>query len=174
MSKSEIQADVHCDSGDFDPVQVAFSNLVKDYRDPQTGRRGAMALAKVIGMKPHVLANKANLAYPDSEPTVSQLRAAMLAAKNFSPLEALNGDCGLVCIPIEHFNATGDVGLLEQYTKLDAARGDVASAIHAALTDKTLTKPDITRIRESTIGEIAALEGMLARLDACAEPEKNL
>jgi len=156
------------DSGDddlthtHDPLDVAFYRTVHGYKG------GAPALAKVIGMKPGVLQNKAD-PNMDHEPTLKQTRSVMLASRDFRVLDVLAQDCGHVAIEVEKFKPTGDVGLLQQYLAIDQARGELAKAIHQALSNKKLTKRQIEEIKAVAQHEVAELEGMIARLDACRD-----
>ena len=154
----------------FDPLDVAIYRLVHDFRGGN-GEEGAPALAKACGGRPGVIQNKADPGCPEQTPNVKDLRRWMLAAKDFEPLSILAEDCGFVTVHVEKFNATGDVGLLEQYAQLDDSRGRVGAAIHTALTHGHLTQSDVRHIRQATLKEIESLEGLLARLNAIAEPE---
>lgn len=149
-----------------DPLDVAFYRTVHDFEG------GAPALAKVIGMKSGVLQNKAdpNMAHA---PTLKQARSVMLASKDFRTLQQLNQDCGFVGVPVQRYNATGDVGLLEQFLQFDETHGQLAGDIRRALEDGKLTEDEVAELRPIAQRMIEKLEGMMAQLNACAEPRRR-
>ena len=148
----------------LEPLDAAFYATVHGYKG------GAPALAKVIGMKPGILQNKAdpNMSH---EPTLKQTRSVMLATQDFQVLDVLNKDCGFVKVGVEQFNATGDVGLLQQQLQLDAAHGAFAAALHDALEDNKLNKNELASLEAHGRKMLEAYEGLMARIEACASAQ---
>jgi len=155
----------------LDPLDVAVHRTVHGFTDPKTGEKGAPALAKTIGMKPGVLQNKADPGMDEAQLNLKQARSVVLATGDTEIAEAFAAECGGVFVPVEKFNATGDAGLLEQYTAMEAEHGRLAGEIHAALDDKKLTPAHIRALKTTLNRLISEQQALVARMGAVAEPD---
>ena len=78
----------------------------------------------------------------DHQPTVSELRRCMKAAKDIRPLQALNNEFGMVAIKKPFTDDASDKDIIECLSKIDSSRAGFTSALTAALEDNVITQDE--------------------------------
>ena len=142
-----------------DPVSIARYQLVHEYPG------GSEAMAPYLTLHPGTLRNKAH-PENDDDLTVDQAIEAMQLAQDFRLLDAMARKCDRVCIEVEKFGATGDVGVLEQFLQVEMAMGEFAADVHEAVQKGELDEAEIRKCEAAGTRIAEKVEGMLARLKA--------
>lgn len=123
---------------DVDGLDHSSYKTVHDYRDPQTGKKGAKALAAVIGMSASTLQHKANPNDELAQLSLKEARSVMLGTGNFRILRELAAQLNFtaVSLPIVSPGSQTDVALAMAEWIKDT--GETANAIKDALENEKL------------------------------------
>lgn len=109
----------------------SMHHLVHDYPG------GSESLGPRVGITPGVLRNKANPNCSTHHMTVPELDRLLGVTQNFAPLHALAANHGFGLYLLEGGDASA--GLLPQLLATNAAKGEFAQALQAALSDGVVT-----------------------------------
>lgn len=151
-----------------DPIQRAAHELVHDYRDGRTGRRGAPALAPLLGMNPGTLANKCN-PMQEHHLTLAESVQLQAASHDYRILRAYAGVLGHAVYQLPDSTAVGDLELLSRYSEYHARVGAQAAEIRRALADHRITQGEVDRIKTAFQDVISTGLALLARFDALVD-----
>ena len=159
---------------EIDPLDQAVYDTVHEYRDEKSGRQGALVLAKVLGMKPSTLANKANHNEDFAHLNIQEVRSVMLATGDARILKALALDMGYACVPLPHIDAPADMDVLDKWADWSKEFGETAAAIKAALEDGKITVSEVATVRRELIEDFETGLALLDVLKGMAEPEADV
>lgn len=152
------------------PLAGAMYALVHDFRHPRTGKRGAPALAPLVGMNPGTLANKVN-PEQEHEPTLRETVQWQAITGDYRTLHAYAQVLGHAAYRLPTADEFGDVDLLARYTEFQIAIGAKACAIRQALADRHISRAEVDVIRAALQGVISTGLALAARFDALVERE---
>ena len=149
---------------DIDPLDQAIYDMVHDFRDPVTGKRGVPAMAHRLGCRTGTLQNEVNRTMPSHVPNVHKVRAMMLVAQDFRPLYQLARDCGHLAWRKRDYAQVSDQALLDALLHIDREKGDVARELARALEDGQVDPEERDRLLEEIDDVRAALCELEARI----------
>lgn len=150
----------------LDPVQQAAHEVVHDFRD-RRGRRGAVALAPLVGMNPGTLTNKVN-PLQDQQLTLGESIQLQVAAGDFRILHAYAAVLGHAAYELPHVDVD-DLELLGRYGEYHERIGRQSAEIRLALADRRVSPDEVARIRHAFADVVSTGLALLARFDALAQ-----
>jgi len=158
----------------IDPLDAAIHKTVHNYKNPHSGKKGAVGIAPVIGMRPGTVQNKANPSEEYAEFGAKELRKVMMAANDFEPLKQLNIDCGFFAVPFPHIEFPADMDVLDAHLDFANEFGEVAIEIKKALEDGNLTSTEMTKIKKEFNDVCEKGQSLMIVLQGMCEPEGNV
>ena len=159
---------------DIDQLDQAVYDTVHDYVDPRSGRKGCVALAELLGMKPSTLANKSNRSDEFAHLNIREARSVMLATGDVRILDALANSMGYACVPLPTIDAAADMDLLDAWAKWSAEFGETAETIKQALEDGRIEQHEIEAVRRELIEDFEKGLAIIDVLKGMAEPESKV
>ena len=130
---------------------------------------GCESLAPRLGMTPAVLRNKARPGCHTNHPTLDDADRVMAITGDCRVLHALAAAHSHVCVPVPHDAPASDLAVLELVTHVWRANGNVGAAVDAAMSDGRIEAREVDHIRDAIYAQVAALQQMLARIEALQE-----
>ena len=158
----------------IDPLDSAVHKTVHGYKNPHNGKKGAVGLASVIGMRSSTVQNKANPSEEYSEFGLKEVRKVMMATHDFSILKQLSAECGFAAVPLPHIDAPADTDLLEVWANWSEEFGETAASIKHALEDQKITMAEVENVRRELIEDFEKGLAIIDVLKGMAEPEDNV
>lgn len=140
----------------------AFHSTVHSYPG------GCEALAVRMGVVPAVLRNKANPNFEHNKPTLADADQVMALSGNFAVLHALAQNHGHVVVQVEAGAASSETAIVEAFTQVWVASGQVGAEVHAALADGRIEPHEMKKIEEAVYSTVQALHAMVARIKSMA------
>jgi uncharacterized membrane protein YebE (DUF533 family) len=136
----------------------AFHSTVHSYPG------GCEALAARMGIVPAVLRNKANPNFEHNKPTLADADHVMALSGNFAVLHALAQNHGHVAVQVEAGAAPSETAIVEAFTQVWIASGQVGAEVHAALADGRIDPYEMKKIEAAVYSTVQALHAMAARI----------
>jgi len=155
-----------------DPFDEAIYDSVQGYVDPETGRKGATALAKRLSRNLATFSKKADPFTDTHVMNGNDLRAIIRETKNHSIVEALATEfnLGIFILP-EPENGTKK-GILSAVLKAAIEGGEACKAIDDALSDDVVMADEAVRCAKELDDQINALLTLRKRLmDSVVDPD---
>ena len=162
--------DVH----DIDSLDQAAYETVHDFVDSNTGKKGAIGVAAITGMRPSTVQNKASRTDFLANFNIKEMRTVMLATNDFRMLKAMNQDCGFLAVPFPSIEFPADSDLVNAHIDVITELGEATGEMKSALNDKKLTQVELRKVRKEFHDVVEKVYGLLAVLDDMAEPEDNV
>lgn len=161
--------------GVFDPLDIAIYETVHEFRDPKTGKRGALGLAPVIGMQSSTLSNKANPTQEFAHLTVREARSVMLASGDHRILHQLAADLGEACVPLPTLPFPADMDLLKAWAEWQRDVAETVQALRDALESHggKIVASDIANVRRELIEDFEQGLALCDVLKGMQEPERS-
>ena len=131
---------------------------------------GSESLAPRMGIGAAVLRNKVNPNCVTHHLSLSEADLLTGLTDDMRILHAFAATHGRVLIRPADDAGVSDMAVLEVMAALWARNGDLGTAVHAALTDGVLTPVELERIRDAAYHLQEKIAGLIARLEAMAEP----
>lgn len=156
----------------FGPLDTAIYETVNGYVDPVDRRkRGAVALAPMLGKQPGTLSNKAN---PEQghQLTLRESIPLQLVARNFAILHAYSSALHHVAYALPETGNASDMELFDQYAEMQAELGRMAQELRDTLRDRRVTSEEVQRIRAAFERAVGAGLGLLTRLEALVDDRR--
>jgi hypothetical protein len=151
----------------FNPVALAAYRTVRDFR--RGGRRGAQALAPMLGKAPGTLSNEVNPDVTTHKLGVEDAVAVMLAAGDFQLADAIEAELGRVATPMPDFADVSDMELLDAWADWHRDTGETAGAIKAALADGRIDRQELDAIKKEVFEDFQRELALLQRLEALCD-----
>lgn len=131
---------------------------------------GVPELAKLMGVKPGTLYNKAD-ADDDThhQPTLRDVVLATQLTGDMRVLDALDEQFGRAAFDVRPMAHVSDEALLELLTKLGSESGQFHTVLHRALISKTFTTADLNCIRAEAFDMVSALMTLVKRLEGLVD-----
>lgn len=148
----------------MDQLDEAVFYTVHDFK--KGAKRGAVALAPLVNLRPGTLSNKAN---PEQEHQLSLHESilVMRATRDYRILYALSAILDHTPpIPFPDFDDTSDMDLLDAYASYHAEIGETAQAIRDALQDREITQEEFNRIEQEMLQDQQRQHELRQRLRA--------
>lgn len=158
----------------FDPLDKAAYDTVHDYKNPRTGKKGAVGLGQVVGMPHSTLQNKVNPAMELQYLGLKEARALMLASGDHRILHQLAQDLGEACFPLPTSDFVGDLDVLEALTKWQAEIGETAQKLRDIYADGSVDAEEVEELRREGIEDFEKFLALLDVVKGQAEPAKPL
>lgn len=152
---------------EWTPLQRAAYSTVHDYRRGE--RRGAAALAPLVGKTPATLSNEVNPAMDYHKLGLEDSVVIQHATGDRRIIAAAAMELGGVFVHLPPIDNVSDAELLTQFAAWQAALGRTAQSIHDALDDQRVTDMELAGIRDRFNAHMAAGLAFLSRLEAIAE-----
>jgi len=150
----------------IDPIAQAAHDLVHEYRSTRDDRRrGAAALAPMVGMNPGTLSNKVN---PLQEHPLTLGESVQLQAVtgDYRILHAYAAVLGHAVYQLPESTDIGDIELLTRYAEFHARLGKQSSEIRRTLADGRVTAAEVELIEAAFHDVICTGLALLARFHA--------
>jgi hypothetical protein len=158
--------------GGYEPysdINQAIYNTVHNFR--HGGKRGAVALAPLVGMNPGTLRNKAHPEVETHHLTVVESIPVQIVTRDCSIHHAASRLLGLVCISLNKFEGTSDVDLVEAMAKWQADVGETATAILECLQAQKVTRALLDKLAQEIYDDAQRALEIWRRLNALVEGE---
>lgn len=153
----------------IDPIAQAAHDLVHDYRSARDDRRrGAAALAPLVGMNPGTLANKVN-PLQEHQLTLTESVQLQAAARDYRILHAYAAVLGHAVYQLPECADADDVELLTRYSQYHARMGQQSEEICRALSDRRVTAAEVQSIERAFLEVINAGLALMVRLHGIAD-----
>lgn len=156
---------------DIDQIDQAVYDTVHGFRDSSTGKKGAGALAKVVGMSAATLQNKANRNEEYASLNLKEARAVMLGSQDFQILHTLAAEVNHAAVMLPAADFPADMDLMVAIVDWTNDYGETAAAIKRALEDKKISRTEVEKIRKELIEDFEKGIKILDVMDGMAEPE---
>ena len=163
------------DFADFDydipKLGRVIYETVHKYRNPATGKKGAIGLASAMRMPVSTISNKAN---PNDERThfaVHEVMSLIEATNNNSILEQMAHERGMACFPLPTVEFVGDLNVLNALTEWQAEIGETAQKIRDAYDDGRVTFDEIDAVKRELVEDFEKGLAVLDLMRGQAEPE---
>jgi hypothetical protein len=134
---------------------------------------GCEALAVRIGMSVAVLRNKANPVANFNKPTLDDVERIMGVTGDIRVLQALAANHNRVLVEVADGATGSDMAVLEMVTAVWSTNGEVGAEVNQALLDGRITLDEVERVHDAVKRAEHALESVVARLRAMAEPRRG-
>lgn len=152
---------------DWTPLQRAAHATVHDYR--RGTRRGAAALAPLVGKSPATISNEVNPAMDHHKLGVEDAILYQHLCSDYRIMRAMAMELGGVFVGLPPMAVVGDKEVLTQFSAWQAALGRTAQAIHDALEDARVDAAELEKVKSRFHDHIAEGLAFLHRLEAIAE-----
>lgn len=156
-----------------DPLDQAIYETCHGYTAPGEKRASVKALARVMGMRPSTLQNKANPFEEYAQLSVKEARQAMLVTGDHRILHALARDVGEACFPLPSAEWVGDMDVMAALTKWQAEIGKTAQEVHDTYADGKVETHEIEAVERSLIRDYERGMELIALMKGQAEPESQ-
>lgn len=144
-----------------DPFE-AFRQLVYAYGVPE--------LAKLMGIKPGTLYNKADAdEHTHHQPTLRDVVLATGLTGDTRVLDALDEQFGRAAFDVGNAAHKSDEALLDLLTDLGSETGEFHRALHAALVERKFSLDNLVLIRAEAFDMVSALMTLVARLEGLVD-----
>jgi len=163
------------DAHDIDSLDQAAYETVHDFVDSNTGKKGAIGVANITGMRPSTVQNKASRTDFLANFNIKEMRTVMLATNDFRMLETMNRDCGfaMTALPtLDRFSS--DMDLLSEWADWQSEVAKTGQRIKEALSDGKITQAEVAEIRKEVVKDYKEALEMACVLEDMAEPEDNV
>jgi hypothetical protein len=154
-----------------DPLDGAIYDMVHEYRDPMTHKRGVAALSRATGLSESLLQNYSNPNEP-SQFTVRQLRTIILQSGDKRALYQLAHDVGEACFPMVLSDFPVDTDVINA---LADWHGEIAETMQRAsgiLKDGKVEKSEVDGLTQELIEDFEKGLKLLAVFKGMQEEEK--
>ncbi|MFN4360509.1 MAG: phage regulatory CII family protein [Hylemonella sp.] len=133
-------------------------------------RHGVAELARLLGMKPGTLYNKADAA-DDShhQPTVRDLILVTQLTGEFDALDAIEEMFGRAAYDVRHLSGHSDEALLELLARHGEENGEFYKALHTGLKERRFSRERLNHIRAEAFDSVSALMTLLSRLEGLVD-----
>lgn len=152
---------------DWTPLQRASYATVHDYR--RGNRRGAPALAPLVGKTPTTLSNEVNPVMDHHKFGLEDSIVVQHASGDLRIAQSYCMELGGVFVHLPPLEFVSDAALLSQFADWQAALGHTAQAIHDALDDQRIDLDEVDRIRLHFNAHMAKGLAFLACIESIAE-----
>lgn len=131
---------------EWTPLQRAQYATVHDYR--RGNRRGAAALAPLVGKTPATLSNEVNPGMDYHKLGLEDSIVVQHASGDLRIVRAYCAELGGVFVQLPETATVSDTELLTQFAAWQAALGKSAQAIHDALEDQRIEPAELARVKD--------------------------
>lgn len=160
---------------DIDPLDQAAYETVHNFKDSSTGKKGAIGIAAITGMKPSTVQNKASRTDEYAIFNIKEMRSVMTAAKDFRMLEAMNRECGFAMTPLPDFEAfSSDMDLLAAWADWQSEIAETVQKMKSAIEDGEITAAELHDIKNELTQDYEKGLELWAVFEGMAEPEDNV
>lgn len=135
----------------------------------RNGRRGAQAVAPIVGKSPATLSNEVNPNMETHKLGLDESVVLQTATDDYRILEAYALDLGHIVIPMPDFPPVSDLELLNQYAEWQAALGRTNQEIRDCLEDGAVEAFELAAIQRRAHEHMAAFQMFLQRLESLVE-----
>jgi len=156
-----------------DPVDEAIYDTAHSYTDPETGLKGVVALAKLLGKNGTTLSKKVDPFTDTHLINIDELRAVMRATNDYSIMEALASsvDYGVFRLPTSE--DITEKGILKAVLKVVTEGGDACREIDKALEDGKVTSAEAKLCADEIDEQINALLSLRERMiESVVDPHR--
>ena len=159
---------------DIDALDQVIYNTVHNFKDKQSGGKGAAALARAIGLQGSTLQNKADRKQEFAQLSIKEARSIMLVSGDTNILNTLAQQLGFAAVPLPHIEAPADTDLLKVWADWSNDFGETAAEIKKALEDDKITLNEVEKVRRELIEDFEKGLAIIDVLKGMAEPEDNV
>jgi len=159
---------------DIDALDQAAYETVHNFKDKNTGKKGAGGIADITGMKASSVQNKANRTEEFANFNIKEMRSLMLATNDFRMLKVMNQVCGFIAVELPSIEYPADSDLVNAHIDVVTELGEATGEMKRALNDKKLTQAELRKVKKEFHDVIEKVYGLFSVLDGMAEPEDNV
>lgn len=164
----ETGADTHIAlPSDWTDVQRAAYATVHEFR--RGHRRGAVALAPLVGKTPATLCNEVNPGQEFHKLGLEDSVVIQHATEDYRIVAAVASELGGVFARLPTAAWVSDMELLSQAAMWEAAMGETWAAIRDALVDGVISREEVAEVRRRFYHQYALGMGFLAHMEQIAE-----
>lgn len=147
----------------MDVLKAAY-DVAHDFPD-----RGAVGLAARLDKNAGTFLNELSPGCETAKLGLGTALAMTLATKDYRILYAFADTCGHLAFPKPDFSRVSDAALLDMFLVRDEAAGRFAETVRLALADGSVSRAELSRIRERAHSYAAAVLEIVARLEGLSD-----
>jgi len=163
------------DNHDIDPLDQAAYETVHNFKDETTGKKGAVGVSAITGMRSSTVQNKANRTEEFAIFNIKEARAVMLATKDFSMLSTMNRECGFAMTPLPDFAAfSSDMDVLKAWAEWQAEIAETVQKMKDMIADGVIQHHEINEVKKELVEDFQKGLELVGVYEDMCEPESNV
>lgn len=157
-----------------DPLDDAAYQTVHKFKNPATGKKGAIGLSPMVGMPASTIQNKANPNEENAQFGIKEARRVMLATGDKSMLHTLARDLGEACYELPVMDFPADMDLMQAWMEWQEEHAQTITKMKEILSDNTVTKGELDELKVEVFEDFEKGMKLVAEFTAIAEPVEKV
>lgn len=163
------------DNHDIDPLDQSVYETVHSFKDVNTGKKGAVGIAAITGMRASTVQNKASRTDEYAVFNIHEMRSVMMASNDYRALETMNRECGFAMTSLPNFeDFTSDMDLLAAWADWQGEIAETVQKMKSAIEDGEITQAELHEIKDELIQDYEKALELWSVFEGMCEPEDNV
>lgn len=163
------------DNHDIDPLDQAAYETVHNFKDENTGKKGAIGVSAITGMRSSTVQNKASRTEEFAIFNIKEMRTVMLGTNDFRMLSTMNRECGFAMTPLPNFEAfSSDMDVLKAWAEWQAEIAETVQKMKNMIKDGVIERHEINEVKKELVEDFQKGIELVGVWEGMCEPEDNV